>query len=120
MIDSVSTPGMPRWPSTSTITASPSRMCDGKRTISITTLSSIVHALGAGIADGDRLGEHLAVDLHHAHAGAFEVRADEAIGRPLDDFDDPPLDLAQAADAARQPHAHGVAIGRVVRCIWRE
>ena len=119
MIDSVSTPGSPRWPSTSTITPSPSRTCDGKRTISIDDLVVGLHALGAGIADVDRLREDLAVDLHHAHAGLLEVGADEAVGRPLDDVDDAAFGLAHAADAWLEPHAHDVAVGGVAARRWR-
>ena len=59
-----------------------------------------LHALGAGVADVDRLGEDLAVDLHHRHAGLLEVRADEAVGRAVDDVDDAAFGLAHAADAA--------------------
>ena len=79
-----------------------------------------LHALGAGVADVHRVGEDLAVDLHHRHAGLLEIRADEAVGRPVDDVDDPPLDLPHAADLARQPHAHRVAVGGVAACTWRE
>ena len=70
-------------------------------------------ALGAGIADRDGLGEDLAVDLHHRHAGGFEIRADEPVGRPLDDVDDPPSTLPRRPTLLDEADAHGVAIGSV-------
>ena len=44
--------------------------------------------LCARIADVDRPGEQRAVDLHVGRAGRLEIRADELVGLPLDDFDD--------------------------------
>ena len=99
MIDSVSTPGVPRGPSTSAITPSPSWKCDGKRTISTTTLSSGRAVLGARVADEDRPGEERAVDGHQGRAARLEVRADELVRLPLEDLDDPPVRAGMASFA---------------------
>ena len=44
--------------------------------------------LRAGIADGDGLRKHRAVDLHIAVAAGFEIGADELVRVALEDFDD--------------------------------
>ena len=113
MIDSVSTPGSPRPPSTSTITPSPSR--DVRREADHLDHDLVVglHALRAGVADVDRLRENLAVDLHQPHAGLLEVDADEAVGGPLDDVDDPAFELAHPAALRFEPHRDDVAAGGV-------
>ena len=56
--------------------------------------------LRAGIADVDRPGEQRAVDLHVGRAGRLEIRADELVRLPLDDFDDFAARAELAAAAA--------------------
>ena len=112
MIDSVSTPGWPRWPSTSTITPSPSRMCDGKRTMSITTLSSGCTPFAPGSPTKIGLLKTLPSICTMPHAGLLEIDADEAVGGPLDDVDDAAFELAHAA-ALFEPHGDDVAAGGV-------
>ena len=120
MIDIVSTPGWPRGPSTSTITPSPSR--DVRREADHLDDDLVVgpHALRAGVADVDRVGEDLAVDLHHAHAGLLEVHADEAVGGPLDDIDDPAFVFAHPAALGFEPHGDDVAAGGVAGFVGRD
>ena len=88
MIDSVSTPGLPRGPSTSVMTPSPRSSGLGKRSISTTTLSFGLGPLGAGIADEDAVAEDGAVDADVALAVALEVGADELARGPFEDLDD--------------------------------
>ena len=79
MIDSVSTPGVPRGPSTSVITPSPSCVVRGKADHLDDDLVVGLGVLGAGIAEQDRLREQRAVDLHVGRAVRLEVRADELV-----------------------------------------
>ncbi len=78
------------------------------------------HAFRTGIADEDRVGEDLAVDLHHPHAGLFEVHADEPIGGPLDDIDDAAFLFAHPAAFRFEPHGDDVAAGGVARFVGRD
>ena len=83
------------------MTPSPSCMCEGKRTISKTTLSP-GWAFFAGVTHRNRFGEHRAVDLHHAQAGRLEVRADEFVGFAFDDFDNHAARIAKTAAFLRR------------------
>jgi hypothetical protein len=70
--------------------------------------------LRPGITDEHRAGEAGAVDLHPAGLSPLEVGADEPGRPPLEHLDDlaggsRPADVA----AAGQPHADGIAVGRV-------
>ena len=99
MIDSVSTPGAPRGPSTSVITPSPSWNVRGEADHLEDDLVVGLGVLGAGIADQNRLREERAVDLHVGGAGRFEIRADELVRLALDDLDDLAFGIG-AADVA--------------------
>ena len=105
MIDSVSTPGWPRG--AEHLDDHAFAVADVRREADHLDHDLVVrlHALRAGVADVNRVGEDLAVDLHHAHAGLLEIRADEAVGGPLDDVDDPAFELAHAAALRFEPHA---------------
>ncbi len=83
--------------------------------------------LRAGVADEDRLGEELAIDLHEGRSLRLEVRPDELAGLPLDDLHDSP---AQAQSSAGFLGAgpfdvldfdgHHVAAGRIERVFGRD
>ena len=88
MIDSVSTPGLPRGPSTSAITPFAVVQRRGKADHLDDHFVVGLGVLRAGIADVDRPGEQRAVDLHVGRAARLEIRADELVRLPLDDFDD--------------------------------
>ena len=75
------------------------------------------HAFRTGIADVDRVGEDLAVDLHHAHAGLLEIDADEAVGGALDDVDDAAFLFAHAAALRFEADRDDVAAGGVAAFI---
>ena len=70
--------------------------------------------LCAGVADGDWLGEHLAVHQYHAQAARLEIRADEGVGIAFEYFDDRAGRVAKPpAPILRHAHQHRVAAGRV-------
>ena len=83
--------------------------------------------LRAGIADEDRLGEELAIDLHEGRALRLEVRADELPRLPLDDLHDAPARAKSSAGfLGASPldvldfDGHHVAAGRIERVFGRD
>ena len=96
-------------------------MCDGKRTISKTTLSSGWAFFAPGSPTEIGLAEHRAVDLHHAQAGRLEIRADELMRFALEHLDDHAARIAKAAAASfDRPHQHRVAAGGIERVFGRD
>ena len=96
MIDSVSTPGWPRGPSTSVMTPSPRWSCDGKRTISKTTLSSGLALLAPGRRRESDRENGLPSILHDRPCRRVSKYVPTNwLVCALDDFDDAPSGLGR-------------------------
>ena len=120
MIDSVSTPGLPRAPRTSTITPSPGCRCVGKRIISMTTLSPSSAFLAPGSPTGIGSANDVPSIWTQACAAAFEVDADELVRLAFDDLDDRPAAARLAAARRLEPDLDHVAGGRVAGLAERD
>ena len=76
-------------------------------------------ALGAGVADVDRLRKHRAVNLHIGRPARLEIGADELVGLAIEHLDDLAAGAALAWPAVVQLHHDYVAGGGIARPLLR-
>ncbi len=76
--------------------------------------------LGARIADRDRLGNHVPVDLDERLTGAFLVHAHELAGLAFDDLDDRPAELRLAAAGRLEADLNHIAGGGIAGLAQRD
>ena len=125
MIDSVSTPGVPRAEHFGDHALAVVSV-GGKADHLDDDLVVAAGVLGAGIAQQDRLGEGHAVDADVGLAVLLEVGADELMGVALDDLDDLALGIGArdsvfflSRTSTVSPVAASPACrGRRCRCLW--
>ena len=115
MTDSVSTPGWPCGPSTSVMTPSPRSSGEGKRSISMTTLSCGFAPFAPGSPTEMLWREDGAVDADESLAVALEVGADEGAGGPFENADDLAGGVLDVRCLAGDADQHLVAGGGVER-----
>ena len=72
----------------------------------------VTGTFGARIANVDRVGEQVAIDLYQAQSGLLEIGAHETVGGPLDNIDDSAF-RAILTVAGHQAQAYGVAMSRI-------